>query len=682
MRAQREEAGESEPRRPVEVTIRGGTYTLREPLWLGPQDSGSRDFPVTWTAAEGEQVVLTGAVKVTGWERWRGAVYRAPLPERADWHGNRLPRQLFYKGDRQRRSRWPKYDPKNPVTGGWIYPEDAVAEHEYQALIWPAGAFPRRWARAADAEANIYGGWGWSNTIIPVLSIEHEARILRLEHPPINQDEQPWYTKHRLNSMNRFFVENVLDEVTEPGDWCCDTRERMLYFLPPEDGFDQEAVSVPAADCLVRMRDTAWVTLRGLTLTCTTTGDDYHRQGVAGLGAMTHQQGWRYCGEALHIRGSRYCTIEECLFDKVGGNAVYIERDNYRTAVRRCEISGAGFNGVVLAGDRVKHPQFCEVTDNDIHDVGRLINYVAGVSLGISDSTWIAHNFIHDVPHHAVCLGSNGLGRNYVEWNEIRRPCSEISESGAINAWGDVPFPWVEPDAERSGHVIRWNLIADPACPQLEGEAGLWSTESRGMFLDDYTSNCLVWGNIFLRMGTAIVFHGGKHNVAENNIFIGCHNQLLEVSDPVTSRTGHGPMIGWNVGNRFCRNIAVFDSPGARILRFIASRVETGQYLDSSIGQMDGNLYFQKTGAPYVYALVVGSAKTWEEIQKIIPYEERQREGFDRDAVFADPLFVDPAEEDFRLRPESPAALIGFAPIDTEMMGIRKTSGARERGAG
>ena len=33
---------------------------------------------------------------------------------------------------------WPKFDPANPVLGGWIYPEDAVAEHEYQALVWPA----------------------------------------------------------------------------------------------------------------------------------------------------------------------------------------------------------------------------------------------------------------------------------------------------------------------------------------------------------------------------------------------------------------------------------------------------------------------------------------------------------------------------------------------------------------
>jgi hypothetical protein len=39
---------------------------------------------------------------------------------------------------------------------------------------------------------------------------------------------------------------------------------------------------------------------------------------------------------------------------------------------------------------------------------------------------------------------------------------------------------------------------------------------------------------------------------------------------------------------------------------------------------------------------------------------EWQELGFDRNSVFADPLFIDPQGGDFRVRPESPALKLGF----------------------
>jgi len=38
----------------------------------------------------------------------------------------------------------------------------------------------------------------------------------------------------------------------------------------------------------------------------------------------------------------------------------------------------------------------------------------------------------------------------------------------------------------------------------------------------------------------------------------------------------------------------------------------------------------------------------------------------------ADPLFVDPAHDDYRLKPESPALKLGFVPIDVDEIGLRK----------
>jgi hypothetical protein len=40
--------------------------------------------------------------------------------------------------------------------------------------------------------------------------------------------------------------------------------------------------------------------------------------------------------------------------------------------------------------------------------------------------------------------------------------------------------------------------------------------------------------------------------------------------------------------------------------------------------------------------------------------------------AIADPLFVDPAHDDYRLRPESPAWKLGFHQVDLSQIGIRK----------
>ena len=49
------------------MLVRGGTYHLTEPLTLGPEDSGTPEAPVTYTAQSGEKVAILGSRPETGW---------------------------------------------------------------------------------------------------------------------------------------------------------------------------------------------------------------------------------------------------------------------------------------------------------------------------------------------------------------------------------------------------------------------------------------------------------------------------------------------------------------------------------------------------------------------------------------------------------------------------------------
>ena len=48
-----------------------------------------------------------------------------------------------------------------------------------------------------------------------------------------------------------------------------------------------------------------------------------------------------------------------------------------------------------------------------------------------------------------------------------------------------------------------------------------------------------------------------------------------------------------------------------------------------------------------------------------------QEMGFDIHSVAADPLFVDAASGDYRLKPDSPALALGFEPIPVDRIGLR-----------
>jgi hypothetical protein len=51
--------------------------------------------------------------------------------------------------------------------------------------------------------------------------------------------------------------------------------------------------------------------------------------------------------------------------------------------------------------------------------------------------------------------------------------------------------------------------------------------------------------------------------------------------------------------------------------------------------------------------------------------KKQQADGVDTHSLAVDPLFVDPENGDFRLKPNSPALKLGFVPFDMSKVGLR-----------
>ena len=625
---------------PVKVLVRGGKYYMDQVLLLDRQDGGSRSCPVVYAAYPGETPVLSGGRKLRGWQPCKERILQCTIAEGQEGHWKF--RQLFYNGKSQIRARTPNFDPQNPRKGGWATMEGPAQPGSQIVFKYKPGTFRHRWAKPSEAEVNVFIGYDWANNIIPIRSIDDQARVITLAHsttrftnPP---SPLPYNFPTPFNPNQRFRVENVLEELDQPGEWCWDSDQGKLYFWPPDGTVENGEIVAPVLDTLIVVRGASSITISGLTFSETNGGDNFHPEDVEGVGAMFAMPGWKYCGDAVRFEGTEYCRLEENRFLNVGGNAIYLKGPCSRNVVRGNTISHVGACGICLAGTEAKeqYPVFNEVSENRLDGTGRMNMYSAGIFLGLSEGNVVGHNSIRNVPHHAINLGNTGRSRNLVEYNEIRDTCLETSDTGAINCWMEH-----DPrNAPRQGHVIRYNLVAD--------------SRERGIYLDNYTSNCLVYGNVIVRVPSyGIVVHGGKNNVIENNVLVET-GQAIAYYDGID---GLMPAMAlFSSGNRFCRNIVYRAKQVVYLAHKRPHRV---------LAQSDFNLFFQ-----------CGDEKS---------YLERQRQaGHEIHSQIADPLFVNPEQDDYCLRPQSPAFQLEFDAIDLARIGPRPahpTKAAGERSA-
>ena len=676
---ERKAQAEDELQGPVTVMVRGGKYFLDQTLVLTENDGGTRDFPVTWCAYPHEESILSGGRKIGGWKPYKANILQCDLPDAR--FGQWKFRQLFFNGQRQTRSRYPNFDPDDPICGGWAFVEAPVEDAGCMGFKYESSSFERHWDKPRLMEVFLVKPDGVTD-ILPIRSIDEHSRTIMLVDEVIDHFGMPYVLgPTKIGPGYRFYVENALEALDQPGQWCLDCEEGKLYFWPP-DSIESAEVVAPTLTCLIDVVGASHLNIRGFTFTETRSdGENMHRGGHEGYGAMLPKAGRRYCGEALHLRGAEHCCIENNHFCAVGANAIYVEGHNLRHIIRNNQISHAGGIGVCLIGRRYANPKmprqypiYNHVTDNHIHHCGHFDKYVAGVFLGLSQGNVIAHNRIENMPHHAINLGNSAFGRNIVEYNEIRYVCCETNDNGAINCWMEDPYGHVEGEAPRSGHVIRYNLIRDvQGLVRDEDDRLSPSDVTFGIYLDNYTSNCFVYGNIVVRCrAVGIYMQGGRNNIVENNIIVDslCATHLGGWWQP--------QMEGFMTGNHFCRNIFYRTSDDQGVLhRHIAYTTEP---LSDAIGQSDHNLLFSTRGKDFTIQESSSPLSDMDDSKRLFPvwpqikdisFAQWQKQGFSAHSMFGDPLFVDPEHDDYRLRPGSPALRIGFQPIDVSRIGIR-----------
>jgi hypothetical protein len=615
--------------RPVRIVIGDGCYQLDAPWELTPEDSGTSAAPVIYEAAPHARPVLSGGRTIGRWRVDRQGRWHTMLPEvkAGQWYFA----QLFVGDQRRFRPRWPEHGYLH--VAAQLPPSEANAKRGHDRFGYAAGDLRAEWQHRDDLEAVVFHTWSTSR--LRIASLDPTAQAVTFTGP--TRGLAPWAA---FPKGNRYFVDNVREALHAPGQWYLDRKTGELTYIPlPGEKPETTRVVAPRLPRLVTLAgDPAahrWVEniqLRGLTLA--------HANWTLPPQGESFPQADVQLDAALSAVGARHVAIDSCAVRHVGGYAMAFGAGCRDNRIEHCELVDLGGGGIKIghaAGDAIGEWGH-QVTAGDLvashHTVrqcliahgGRLHPAAVGIWIGHSPHNVLDHNEIHDFYYTGISVGwiwgyaasaahHNDIGHNHV-YNLGQHV---LSDMGGIYSLGVSP-----------GTVIHHNRFHDI---QSFGYGG-W-----GLYTDEGSSDMVLEKNLVYRTKTGGFHqHYGRDNRVRNNIFaFGTEQQLQRTrTEPHTSFF-------------FEHNIVYWDN---------ASPLLGSNWHDDHF-KLDYNLYF-RTG---------GKAPRFPGDLTLAQWQAAR--GQDAHSRIADPRFVDPEHGDFRLKPGSPAAAIGFEPWDLSDVGRR-----------
>jgi len=622
---------------PVTVYIRGGIYELEETLVFKPEDSGTAEASIRYTAYKDEVPVISGGKAIDGeWKplcsrRWpnKGNILVCNIPEAKNnqWKF----RQLFVNGKRMTRARIPN-------EGLYYRIEKTVEDLDQNAMKYRKGDFETWDHQTGEIEVVIFHSWNESRLLVE--SVDKEKRMVNFTGPVGVK-----LGRFTEKVPNRYYIENVFEGLDYPGEWYLDSEAGKLY-LYTDGNLNDSEVRAPVIKELMRLqgnsREGEFVKhLEFLGITFSDAGYSIPREGIPTLPDV----GDIYPPSAVTLDGAKYCRLENNTFRNTGTYALEISGDGNQ--VIRNEIMQTGGGGIITRSYG-KDPNIFKY--NHIHDCGSIFFSSCGINVDDGGGE-IAHNLIHDISHTGVY--SRHWATSTQEQERRNQEQQLLIESNEIHDVGNKLNDCAGIFIRDSNIVIRNNLIYNVYSYKYYENLGHFNNSGVpgwGIYLGCETRNTLVENNIVYNMTEAMhVFYGTRNVTIRNNIFADCEVRHIRYETP--------PNLDMT-NNHFTRNILYSNAPYSQVFTVVGE--------NSLPVESDHNVIYHTGGKiPLVINQGQGQVNSWE---------DWLNRGYEKNSLFADPMFKNPKNNDYSLLPGSPAFNVGFEPIEISEVGLRGES--------
>ena len=489
----------------ITIYMEGGTYAFHEPVFIRPEDSGTKESPTIIRSVGDEKVILSGGISINGWKK-QGKVWVADVPA---FNGRPLDfRQLWVNGKKAVRARDVEdFEKMNRICS---------VDEKNEILYVPAVSIRRLIdnkgnLKAKYAEMVLHQMWCVANLRIRSVEVQGDSAAIRFHQPESRiQFEHPWprpmVTTDGHNSA--FYLTNARELQDVPGEWYHDIDARKIYYYSREGEKMQEAeVIVPAVETLVRVEGTldrpvCHIRFEKITFSYTTwmrpsekghvplqagmyLTDGYRIDPKMQRNYLNHpldNQGWLgRPAAAVRVVAARQIDFERCRFEHLGSTGLDYEEAVQGGVVRGCLFRDIAGNGLLVGSfspaahethlpydpaDRrevctQQHINNCYFTEIGNEDWGCL-----AIAAGYVGDVNIEHNEISEVPYSGISLGwgwtqtVNCMRNNRVHANLIHHYAKHMYDVAGIYTLGSQPKSYVTENCVHS--IYKPGYVHDP----------------------------------------------------------------------------------------------------------------------------------------------------------------------------------------------------------------------------
>ena len=489
----------------ITIYVEGGTYAFHEPVFIRPEDSGTKESPTVIRSVGDEKVILSGGISINGWKK-QGKVWVADVPA---FNGRPLDfRQLWVNGKKAVRARDVEdFEKMNRICS---------VDEKNEILYVPAVSIRRLIdnkgnLKAKYAEMVLHQMWCVANLRIRSVEVQGDSAAIRFHQPESRiQFEHPWprpmVTTDGHNSA--FYLTNARELQDVPGEWYHDIDARKVYYYPREGEKMQEVeVIVPAVETLVRVEGTldrpvCHIRFEKITFSYTTwmrpsekghvplqagmyLTDGYRIDPKMQRNYLNHpldNQGWLgRPAAAVRVVAARQIDFERCRFEHLGSTGLDYEEAVQGGVVRGCLFRDIAGNGLLVGSfspaahethlpydpaDRrevctQQHINNCYFTEIGNEDWGCL-----AIAAGYVGDVNIEHNEISEVPYSGISLGwgwtqtVNCMRNNRVHANLIHHYAKHMYDVAGIYTLGSQPKSYVTENCVHS--IYKPGYVHDP----------------------------------------------------------------------------------------------------------------------------------------------------------------------------------------------------------------------------
>ena len=489
----------------ITIYMEGGTYAFHEPVFIRPEDSGTKESPTIIRSVGDEKVILSGGISINGWKK-QGKVWVADVPA---FNGRPLDfRQLWVNGKKAVRAR----DVEDFEKMNRICSVDEKNEILYVPVVSIRRLIDNKGnLKAKYAEMVLHQMWCVANLRIRSVEVQGDSAAVRFHQPESRiQFEHPWprpmVTTDGHNSA--FYLTNARELQDVPGEWYHDIDARKVYYYPREGEKMQEAeVIVPAVETLVRVEGTLdrpvrHIRFEKITFSYTTwmrpsekghvplqagmyLTDGYRIDPKMQRNYLNHpldNQGWLgRPAAAVRVVAARQIDFERCRFEHLGSTGLDYEEAVQGGVVRGCLFHDIAGNGLLVGSfspaahethlpydpadrrevctqQQINNCYFTEIGNEDWGCLAIAAGYVGDVN--------IEHNEISEVPYSGISLGwgwtqtVNCMRNNRVHANLIHHYAKHMYDVAGIYTLGSQPKSYVTENCVHS--IYKPGYVHDP----------------------------------------------------------------------------------------------------------------------------------------------------------------------------------------------------------------------------